>query len=78
MLFVAFHNNLLDSCPCITGSPWQRMNQHLGNETGDPILADRLISASISLARHVAISWKGVFGNGLLPVRYGSAQTLES
>ena len=42
------------SCPCTTGSPWQRLNEHLGNRCGDAVLSQQLITAAASVCRHVA------------------------
>jgi hypothetical protein len=42
------------SCPCTTGSPWQRLNEHLGNRCGDAVLSQQLIVAAAAVCRHVA------------------------
>ena len=42
------------SIPCIAGTPFRRINEKLGAETGDLAMTYKLVAAAVGLCRHAA------------------------
>ena len=58
------------SIPCTAGTPFRRINEKLGAETGDLAMTYKLVVAAVGLCRHAvrlgdAVSWKWSSGNEL-------------
>ena len=83
--------NIWVSIPCTAGTPFRRINEKLGAETGDLALTCKLVDAAVGLCRRVVrigdgFSWKWSNGNKLwklvvvrnLFARCGSSSCLVS
>ena len=75
------------SIPCTAGTPFRRINEKLGAETGDLAMTHKLVVAAVGLCRHVVrIGGEWSNGNGLwdlvvvrnLFARCGSSSCLVS